>query len=624
MESHSVVNARFSYHAIFSDICKTRFNHLVRRLFLTTTVLQAVAVQLLTNAFASPLESALLVVPKMLALYVAALLIIITRKNYLHVRSLGYSTVSTQALGQIFLFRFTVYQLIFSVSSFATALAIGDCLGLSSGSPVAYNGSLYGQFYRLYVWLLIPTIYNLQHNLFDLDKLSFNFVRQFQPPQTYIASNLTKMVFKSLFLSGLLTVLSPFAFALLAPVWYTGILSALKLAVLSFLVILHFEFVNISFDAHLSIGCLHKGKPISSLSSTPIETLVSGLASKKPFTKLTAFQELSYRATLLDPSLRLPIYENSHRGTNMWPVIMKECLAVIQETNETVGKYLTTVERTLQGTSKHERLNPTPEFSNEPLFGNSPSLSKRGFRDDHNLNSDVVPNGMGYRTMPLRDENIFLNKYDRLKRNDINSAIYRDEFLSPRYIDSQHSVNDTIFTHNTKISKLISLISNRLQRVMTNFFFPSTLPIDGIMGNKMQLSVFEAWCLSKSRQAEKLVPLSICHAESVVSLMGFLINGLEESPRGHVVASVGDVLKQLVRSVGILGRFSDWNPDVQRKSGTTNKEDDNSLDVISILYELSINAFLEIVLKYGVLLNDVHLDDDVVKLSKWVLDMCDA
>lgn len=101
--------------------------------------------------------------------------------------------------------------------------------------------------------------------------------------------------------------------------------------------------------------------------------------------------------------------------------------------------------------------------------------------------------------------------------------------------------------------------------------------------------------------------------------MGLLINAIEEDPKGGVVSSVGEVLKCLERSVGALGRFADWHPEVNRKSTDTDGE---SPDVISILYDLSVSAFLEIVLKYNVLLNDLYLDDDVVKLSKWVLSQC--
>ena len=75
--------------------------------------------------------------------------------------------------------------------------------------------------------------------------------------------------------------------------------------ILSFWVMVNFQFINLAFDAHMSIGCLHKGKPISSLSKMPMETLLNGLSSKKAFTKLTAFQELCYRATSPDLSLSL-------------------------------------------------------------------------------------------------------------------------------------------------------------------------------------------------------------------------------------------------------------------------------------------------------------------------------
>lgn len=47
----------------------------------------------------------------------------------------------------------------------------------------------------------------------------------------------------------------------------------------------------------------------------------------------------------------------------------------------------------------------------------------------------------------------------------------------------------------------------------------------------------------------------------------------------------------------------------------------DTTDMISVLYQLSTSAFMEIVLEYNVALNDVYLDADVAKLANWFLEV---
>lgn len=605
------LSSRYSYHTIFSDICKTRFNHLATRLSLTFTFFQAILIAAISGGYSSTLERFLMFPLRFLLLYLASLFIVITRKNYLHVQYRGYSNLLKSILGQIFCVRSVVFLLIHSACSFSISLALSDCLGLSFGSP----SHKFIQCYRLYVWVLIPMLYTLQHSFFDLDRLSFSFETHFQPPQQYIASSLKRTLAKCAILTVAVTVISPFIFVSVHSYWFIGFIAHLKLMLLSFLVFFNLEFINVAFNAHMSIGCLHKGKPISSLSSTPMETLITGLTSKKLFTKLTAFQELSYRATSSDLSLRLPIYHTRYRNTHIWPVILRECLITIQETNESVTKYLKTLENSmkLQEGPQH-RTRDLYGADNEELFGNQATINPTGFPSAQSRFPGSPPitsvNGVSHR-ITLKEGNVLL------RRNPQKQGGQTFPYNGEGYINALHSYDEPIITHDTTLLTLFNTIIGTLKRNLSLFFFPSAI---SSQDQYQQLSIIEAWCISKRRQAEKLVPLPVCHAECIVSLMGLLINAIEEDPKGGVVSSVGEVLKCLERSVGALGRFADWNPDINKK--TSDGKERDAPDVVSILYDLSVSAFLEIVLKYNVLLNDLYLDDDVVKLSRWVLDIC--
>ncbi|CCD23742.1 Ndc1p NDAI_0C00810 [Naumovozyma dairenensis CBS 421] len=647
-------NTRYSYHAIFSDICKTRFSHLVTRLFFVTTLLQTLLITILSSPQSFAWERVLLFFPRFLFIYIVSISIIITRKNYLHVESIGYSNWYTTIFGQLCSTRFVVYQFIYCVGTFAIALALGDCFQISSLSRNSAS------LHKLYVWLLIPTLYNLQHNIFDQDKISFPFESQIQLPQQYISRSLRHLVIKSLIMTITLPIMVPIL-SLILPfnivprgLILIGFISNLKLAILSFWIFMNFEFINVAFSAHMSIGCLHKGKPISSLSPNSMEILLDGLSSKRAFTKLTAFQELAYRATSSDSSLRLPLYKPNFKDSNLWPLILRECLLVIQNTNESVTGYLRNIEiqssvnqpKTMLATSNSnlgdkslfDRQRQEEIIRNEMIFGNAPSPNMLKYESLQNvpmpLPSRMATTSSRHR-MPLRDENVLLTpppahgSRGRRFQPSSSPSIYQ---RSPSNVPT-HPFNEPILTHSTGLTRFFHFIVNTIKSSLSSFFFPSITPSSSSSSNAEKtiphLSFFSMFCTSKKNEADKLVPLPICHAESVISLMALLINSLDESPRGPVIASVGDVLRSLQLSINCLGKFTEWEPSpfkdvtaIYSEGEEQEQKIKEEVDVISVLYNLSISAFLEIVLKYDDLLKDVNLDEDVVKLTRWVLEMC--
>lgn len=612
---------RYSYNTIFSDICKTRFNNMIVRFFLSITFLVTLFLTLVSRYNVSLIQGILLFFPKYLALYFVAICLIISRKNFLHVNALGYSSFVTQLVGEICSFKAIVYYVTYSVGS----IMIGNTI---SDNRILYSLSFYNvENYRLYTSFLIPVTYTVQHIFFDADKLTFSIDSQYQAPQQYIIKRLEKIFIKSSILSVTLLLISPFIYKMIGWSMLLPISSQVQLLILSFATFLQFEIINVTFNAHMSIGCLHKGKPISSLSPSPIETLVSGLSSKKPFTKLTAFQELSYRATSNDTSLRVPIYSSQLKNTNLWSNILSECITVIQTNNIAVNNYLTFLENTMSTNKKVQKdaLRQNSLTDQTDIFGNQPYVVNKELNAEYPSNSSYNNNfsGINAHRISLQDDNILLNR----RRHDTycdQSNLYNMRSNNMGGLDAHRSYNETIITRDPKIIILIRTIINKIKNSVTSFFFP------GSSSNKdsqlPQLTLFDLWYLNKDRQADKLVPLAVCHMESIISLMGFLIKAIDESPKGSVVASVGEVLKHLEKSVAILGKFTEWKPNGNtRVLGSRTDDEDESIksnDVISLLYELSINAFLEIVLKYNVLLNDVYLDEDVIKLSKWVLDMC--
>ena len=669
--SYMGLRPKRSYHSIFSDVCKIRFNNMVVRFFLVTVVIQAFVATLLSNSsstfFIKPLKFAY----KFILFYSIDILIIIARKNYLHVTSLGYSTFLTQVIGQLFSTKFVVYEITYTLCSLLFGITTYDDLRISSpkngGSSI--QESLITVFYRLHVWVLIPLLYTVQHVVFDLDKLPFSIYSQYSSPQSFVNSRIKGLMARSAILTGLLTFgIAPILMRLLVGKWFFSNWSAYwNLTLLSFLSLLNFEFINLSFNAHMCIGCLHKRKPISTLSQTPIETLINGLASSKPLTKLTAFQELSYRADSSDVALRTPIYKNSASGVNMWPGILRECLAVIKESNDSVNNYLYYVNNVLRHPQRGNRNNQyvaSPvkkggelETKDEVLFGTTTITGNDAdsyygglqakkasgnyydmYDKDRHTNQE---DNRRQNTITVKEEDVLLSGFKGERRRNTkndkdrrgNGYGFSSRPVPLSYTDSKRSYNDSVIVDDTKLTLLIKSVMSTVKYKVFSFIFPNYLDATSVSvafsssspSSKQQqqhLTILDLWCFSKARQAERLVPLSLCHAECVIALTEMLVKALDESPNSGVVASVGEVLKHLERSVAILGKYSEWDYEYGGNGVKRQENGEERSDVVSILYQLSAEAFLEIVAKYNVLLDDIHLDDDVVRLSKWFLEKC--
>lgn len=595
------INSRYSYHAIFGDICKTRFNHLVTRLFMTSSVIELLFFSIITKGSKSIVELLFLFFPKLIILNLVSLSVIVVRKNYMHVHSLGYSNDITYVLGQVVSLKTIMYLATYILSSFLLNLTIGDWF---------LNESHIFPLYRFLIWFLIPVIYCIQHVLFDRDRLMFTFDTQFQFPQEYILAGLPNMLARSGILSAAIVLLHPFILGPIFSTWFIGMGSMIKFFFISFITFMNFEFINLGFDSHMTIGCLHKGKPISSLSSTPIETLIDGLRSKRPFTKLTAFQELAYRSTSLNAALRTPIYQARHGNQALWNYILKDCIDVIEESNVNVTKFLESLQSNSKKVKKaQDHLHAAYENTLDgDLFGNDIGTTINSSHEYRHNDFDVT------RRIPLKKANDILIG-DKTAKNKSQKSV-------PNYGSSHsHRYNESIITHVPAIVTFVSEALAYTRQRINSIFFPSASNTP----NKSFASLFDIFLLSKKRQADKLVPIAACHGSAIIALMGILIRAYTEDPKGSVVASVGEVLKHLERSVGTLGKFADWDPKNKWVDALTIKiSEESPCDAISVLNNLSISAFLEIVLKYNVLLNDVYLDDNVVKLSKWVLDMCNA
>lgn len=104
----------------------------------------------------------------------------------MHVKNFGFANSFTFALGQLLSMKFLVYQVVYTFGSFLLSLVLSTVFGR--------GGSGSRPYYRLFIWIIIPTIYNLQHQFTDADKLSFNCENFFKLRKTTYWSDSRKFL----------------------------------------------------------------------------------------------------------------------------------------------------------------------------------------------------------------------------------------------------------------------------------------------------------------------------------------------------------------------------------------------------------------------------------------------
>lgn len=426
----------------------------------------------------------------------------------------------------------------------------------------------------------------------------------------------------------------------------------INIFVLNVVVIFIWEILNISFNAYLSIGPLHKGKLISLLSPRPIDTLIDGLRNKNSFARLTAFQELSLRSqlklkgNLVENIYRNPIYNNKSN----WSNILKECLKIINETNNNIVEYNLKINikkdneayfNKLAAFQKNKNLEELLKLQeNERLFGNSLSpiddldlvtlnneyLAKKDqiWRDNFdNVNNNILKayddeyiNGISHqnrnRAEQLNEPRSNIQKGDDSYLNDnvIIKYVYPSfkrifnknikKFLFPDVAKPVISLQPELHTsYDTKLNRMFRAFLAKTN-IITKSTFLSNLYVK-----------YTNYLLEKD--AQEICSLPTVYAESVFAMCSLLIRSLEEHPRSYVVSSINEILKTYQISSVILSEYCDL---VNQERGYSKTKPTG----IEILYDIVLAAFLEVVVKYNSLLKDIELDEDVKDLIKCVLE----
>lgn len=558
------------YHAIFSDICATRFQKLARFIFISSwalTILIGLPSGLSWWNVFLPFRT----IPIAFSLF----LLTCVRKNNLHVNFLGYKTLSSQIAGQLLNKKF-IYNSIFYIFAayafFATLHFQLNGIDIQS-SPMKHQYPPLNDKYVYYYYLscFIGITYSLRHTILDHDRLIATYGSFHSHPKNTLIQNSPKIISNSILFTITNLIIAPIIYIFIRYSLYDIIFASFgvflnlnqnypnkeflsfgflfKTSLIAFLLIICFETVNTAFDAYLSIGCLHRGHTLSELSTDPLGTLITGLKSDKLFTKMTAFQELAYISKIENSEGRLLIYNSNTYKKNLWLDIFKECEKVIKENNSNINVLLNSI-----------NLNSTNQLAS----------TIRTAKEEQNIF------GRDYYTENNQSTNSF-----NFKQQTIDSD--QSKFLDNNII--------TIIIDNLKAAVRVSK-EYYSKFVASGFGIPFRYTIH--------------------RESERLCPNPSIVGNSIIAISLLATHSYNEDKKGTISSTIVEILEILEKSVNSCGRFISNPPEF-----LYNENDDN---IISLLHELSMNAFFEVTLKYEIVLKDVVLSPDVLSLANWCLE----
>lgn len=562
----------YNYHTIFVDICLRRFQKLTRFVFLVTYFVSVLLglvggyswLQILLPLRASPL-------------FLGFFLVLCLRKQHTHVNYLGYKTLFSQLVGELLSTKFvqsvTFYALSSLIYFLGLSFQIGD-LSFKSLPRMHHFPPINDKFvFYYYNAVLLSVLYALQFSVFDRNRLSFKFGVFHTHPKASLINKLPAILVNSVVLSFLINTVSPIIYLFCRHYLYDAILLLswmfslnkthpllsvnfkiwLQISIYNFILLTLWELFDSAFNAFLSIGCLHKGHTLSELSPDPYSTLLSGLKSDKPFTKLTAFQELAFISNSSDPKRRIEIYNKNNKREFLWGEILKECGKVINENNLKITQVLI----------EYSKIEQPPSLASNTT---EPDLK--------NDRSDEILFGKEYKYEKF-------NSKDQFKLNDYNR-------------------NRTELVRNETINKIITELNNA-QNLVKYYYYNFIKSGFGVPFRK-----------TLKRETESICPVPGIIGNAIISIAFFATNSFDEDKRGGVPSTISDILELLEKSVSTCGFF------LQNLPSFLNEISDDNL--ISVIHELSMNGFFEVVLKYNEVLNDILLPRDVQKLVDWTLE----
>jgi len=606
------------YHRIFSKVFNKRLKYVLNinviLSFLMTLILD---VPFLTNH----LLSTGLVLSIVLKVPVYFLALTLIRQVRIKFSTVNYSKQKTLGLQ---IYHTLVSNKYIQVSSFHILSALLIYGVFIFNLPFKFDYYLISKEYRknpllndewVFYWVcpvIIGALYSANQLVFQRNRLPFEYGHNRNSPENTLFTHLPQALGNALGLTIILTIASPVIYKVTKSYLYKSLIvlrlfgidnsvptsntsfsTYLKLAFLTYMLVLNWELENHTFDVYATIGCLDGKKPISSYSKDPLNCLLKGLRDVAPsheLSRLTAFQELAYIATTSEKDglkLRLAIFSARSKKENLWPAFFEECSLVIREVSLHINKRSARDMRALKNWQKSMEKEIDTGFKSkrdENLFGNSFTSSLDETSGDANKEK---PGSEGTWVTYLR--------------NEVGAPVlklvspYLPQHLSS-YITSQIKLIKSI--ESKKIDAAASDV--RLHILESNFglLFRVTLKRD---------------CESRVRD-----PVNFGNAIIAVSNI-IQRSVVEDSLNVVTTADIANVLNLLEKSIRASTNYRDYLP-----ASVYVGSDKPKTHLISDLNNLEYHEFYNICIQFNGLLNELNLNAKAYELAKWVIDIAIA
>lgn len=376
-----------------------------------------------------------------------------------------------------------------------------------------------------------------------------------------------------------------------------------KIVFYSWVTFLSLDILNELFNAYASVGCLVVNKPISHHSTTPVQTLLSGMKDyDNPLVRLTAYQELTYLSTSKDFKDRSIFY----RGDN-WTFILSEYYFVLinaakaarsdlKITKKSDSLHQIKVQNLKKQTSLFGNLNSYKndlDFDFDFEIKDLTNSNGRSQGDKDHDTTIVKGDNEDIFTKPQLNEKISIleSKYDSLVTlgyDLVNRILEKIEFLLSKYFESDTNKNNSN-KENDSIKLQLNVLFNDLSKLTRHLIFGTI-----------------------EEQSNKRIPNKSIVGFSIISLTEILINSKIEDKNKIVTSTLTECLTLLTKVYKGTSEFLNNPP---------SEIDSNNECSIKIINDLAIGSFFKLVIYYNNSLNDLLLAPEVFKLAQWCTDM---
>ncbi|KAH3666441.1 hypothetical protein WICMUC_005709 [Wickerhamomyces mucosus] len=571
-KSSTVINnSEYHYHTIFGRVCSTRFQKLAKFIFTSSWILSFI---LLLPSSSSWIVKVLPI--RTIPLAIGFFLLACLKKNNLHVDFLGYRTLSNQVLGQLLNKKFALTFLIYWVSSLLYFIALHSPLFSNLTLKATPKKHQYPQlndqfvFYYFFTFF-IALVYSLYHSILDKDRLVFRYGHFHEHPKDALINKIPSIVSNSILFTVLAITSGPFIY-----IFARNYLYDFLFVIVGIFYSLNHSYPSLSFSLYFYVK----------LSIISFFLLVSWESLNAAFNAYLSIGCLHRGRTLSelskDPLNTLLTGLRSNKELTKLTAFQE--LAYIAKIDDSEGR-LAIYNRNNRREAIWKDILHECEKVLKQNNSNINSVLSKNFGENNIVDSK-------FEISKKRDQNIFgRDYYNPIEKND--------DYLSrpkiPSYSDDSQSFLDnniiTLIVDNTRL--LNKLINEYYHRFITSGF--------GIPFRYTAL-----------RESERLCPIPVTVGNAIIAISLISTHAYEEDKRGTVSATITDILDILEKSVSTCGKFISNYPKYLVETDGEN--------IITLLHELSMNAFFEVTIKYNDVLKDAVLSPDVYKLVNWILE----